>query len=71
MVTPVAGYRILSEAELAAINAVKAKGNEIGGMIAEMEQNPTIDQRWLKIAKHDLQVGFMELVRSIAQPKGF
>jgi hypothetical protein len=29
------------------------------------------DQRWVAIAKTDLQKGFMALVRAVAQPESF
>lgn len=69
--TKISGYRRLSEEELAFINSVKASGNSIGALIETMEQDPNLDQRWVSIAKTDLQRGFMALIRSIAKPEGF
>lgn len=65
------GYRDLSEAEVQAMNAVKAKAEEVGAIVAELEANPDLDQRWVAVAKTDLQKGFMAAVRSIAQPTTF
>lgn len=65
------GYRDLSEAEVQAMNAVKAKAEEVGEIVAELEANPDLDQRWVAVAKTDLQKGFMAAVRSIAQPTTF
>ncbi len=65
------GYRDLSQAEIDAMNAVKAEASRVGILIEELEQNDKLDQRWVSIAKEDLQKGFMAAVRSIAQPTTF
>ena len=65
------GYRDLSQAEIDAMNAVKAEASRVGILIEELEQNDKLDQRWVSIAKEDLQKGFMAAVRSIAKPTTF
>ena len=65
------GYRDLSQSEIDAMNAVKAEATRIGFLIEELESNGMLDQRWVSIAKEDLQKGFMAAVRSIAQPTTF
>lgn len=65
------GYRDLSEAEIAAMNAVKAEGERLGILIEEMKANSQLDQRWVAIAQTNLQQGIMAAVRSIAQPTTF
>lgn len=65
------GYRNLSEEEINYMNSVKLHAERIGEQIAVLEALPSIDRRWLAIAKTDLQKGFMSLVRSIAQPTTF
>ncbi len=65
------GYRDLSQVEIDAMNAVKAEASRVGILIEELEQNDKLDQRWVSIAKEDLQKGFMAAVRSIAQPTTF
>jgi hypothetical protein len=65
------GYRELSQAEINAMNAVKEKAAEVGELIHELEQNKELDQRWVAIAKTDLQKGFMAATRSIAKPDFF
>lgn len=67
----ISGYRELSEKEIEGMNAIKAKGNELGQLLEELKQIPGIDQRALAIAKTDLQTGVMWAVRSIAQPTSF
>jgi hypothetical protein len=65
------GYRELSQAEINAMNAVKEKAAEVGELVHELEQNKDLDQRWVEVAKTDLQKGFMAATRSIAKPEFF
>jgi hypothetical protein len=65
------GYRELSQPEIDAMNAVKEKAGEVGELVHELEQNKDLDQRWVAIAKTDLQKGFMAATRSIAKPDFF
>ena len=65
------GYRELSQPEIDAMNAVKQKAAEVGELIRELSENENLDQRWVNIAKTDLQKGFMAATRSIAKPDFF
>jgi len=65
------GYRDLSQVEIDAMNAVKEKAAEVGELISNLEGNDELDQRWVAIAKTDLQKGFMAATRSIAKPDFF
>lgn len=65
------GYRDLSQAEIDAMNAVKAEGVRLGILIEELRANPDLDQRWIDIAETHLQQGCMAAVRAIAQPTSF
>jgi hypothetical protein len=67
----ISGYRDLSQAEIDAMNAVKDEASRIGILIEELEKNDKLDQRWVSIAKENLQKGFMAAVRAIAQPTTF
>ena len=67
----ITGYRQLSAAEVAQMNAVKELSEEVGRVVGALRQNPTLDQRWVSEGATDLQKGFMSLVRSIAQPTTF
>ena len=49
------GYRELSQPEIDAMNAIKEKAAEVGELIHELENNKDLDQRWVAIAKTDLQ----------------
>lgn len=65
------GYRDLSAEDIALMNEVKAKGEELGALIAKLRAEPKLDQRWISIGATDLQTGVMALVRAVAQPTGF
>jgi hypothetical protein len=69
--TMIKGYRDLSEGEIKAMNAIKQKAEEVGILLEEMQANKDLDQRWVAIAKTDLQKGFMAAVRAVAQPTTF
>ena len=74
--TGVEGYRELNEADLAVINSIKFAEKNLMSMIAytanrNVEANGLSrepDQRMIAIAKTQIQLGFMALVRAIAQP---
>lgn len=65
------GYRELSEAEIALMNEVKAKGAELGDLVAKLRATDGLDQRWISIGATDLQTGLMALTRGVAQPTSF
>ncbi len=67
----ITGYRDLSEEEIALMNEVKEISADVGVMVKKLEDNPTLDARWVAIAKTDLQKGFMAAVRAVAQPTTF
>lgn len=67
----ITGYRELTQQEINAMNVVKDLGEEINEIVSEMESVDTFDQRWVAIAKEDLQKGIMFAVRAIAQPNSF
>ncbi len=71
MPTKISGYRDLNEGETALINEVKAKGVELGELVAKLRADPTFDQRWVSIGATDLQTGVMALVRAVARPTFF
>lgn len=65
------GYRHLTNEEIALVNEVKAKAEEVGELMRRLQALPEIDKRWLAIGTTDLQKGFMGVVRAIAQPSTF
>lgn len=70
--TLIKGYRDLSQDEIDAMNKIKALGEELGALVAEMRgRNEGLDQRWVAIGATHLQQGIMALVRSVARPTTF
>lgn len=67
----IVGYRDLTPDELELINEIKAQGNNLGEAIDVIEQMPGVDKHWLAIARTQLQLGLMALIRAIAKPAGF
>ena len=65
------GYRELTEADIALMNTIKAKGEELGLLIEQLRSNPELDQRWVGIGATDLQTGLMALTRAVAKPSFF
>lgn len=65
------GYRDLSQAEIDAMNEVKALSAHAGELVAKLRGQTGLDQRWVSIGATDLQTGCMALVRGIAQPTTF
>lgn len=65
------GYRELSGTEVSLINKIKDHACIISALVEELRDYPGVDQRWVSIAKTDLQTGFMALTRSVAQPTTF
>lgn len=63
------GYRDLTQAEIDAMNAIKAEGERLKLLIEEMRENASLDQRWISIAETHLQQGIMAAVRAVAQPE--
>lgn len=67
----ISGYRELNQQEIDAMNSIKELASAVGVLVEELEANPSLDKRWIAVAKTDLQKGFMAAVRSVAQPTTF
>lgn len=66
------GYRELNADEIALMNEIKAKGVELGELVAKLRaMGVALDQRWVSIGATDLQTGLMALTRGVAQPTFF
>jgi len=69
------GYRDLSQVEIDLMNEAKTLAANVGSFIEKLQADRISldgpDQRWVAIAKTELQQGFMSLVRSIAKPTSF
>ena len=67
----ITGYRELVQWEINLMNEVKAKGAELGELVAKLRANANLDQRWVSIGATELQQGLMSLTRAIAKPTFF
>jgi len=67
----ITGYRDLTQAEINAMNAIKAEGERLRYLIEEMRDNSDLDSRWIQIAEDHLQQGIMAAVRAVAKPESF
>ena len=67
----ITGYRQLTEAEAALMNEIKARGVELGDLVAKLRTTTGLDQRWVSVGATDLQTGLMALTRGVAQPTTF
>lgn len=63
--------RKLGDEETKAIQKCRRSAVNVGILCDEITQMGGIDQRWVAIAKIDLQKGFMALIRAIARPEMF
>ena len=69
--TKITGYRDLSQAEIDAMNEIKALGNEIGELVKKLRSQDGLDQRWVSIGATHMQEGLMAITRGVAQPTSF
>jgi len=67
----IAGYRDLTQQEIDLINEIKKNGNDLGLAIDAIEKMPNVDRRMAAIARTQIQLGLMALIRAIAKPQGF
>lgn len=65
------GYRDLTQEEIDLMNEVKAKGEELGNLIAKLRSLSSNDSQWIDVGELQLKQGVMSLVRSVAQPISF
>jgi hypothetical protein len=61
----------LNEGEIALMNEIKAKGAELGELVAKLRATEGLDQRWISIGATDFQTGLMALTRGVARPTFF
>lgn len=66
---PIAGYSDQSEATVALVNQNKMLEEKVLRQLDLIYTTASIDQRWYHTARRHIEQGFMELNRSIMQPK--
>jgi len=69
--TLIKGYRDLNEQEIALMNQIKTKAEEVRVLTEKIGNTDGTDKRWLAIGITDLQKGFMAITRSVAKPTSF
>ena len=57
--------------EIDLMNEIKQKGVELGGMVAKLNIQDSVDDRWVSICATHLQQGLMALTRAVAKPDFF
>ena len=67
----ISGYRDLTKEEIDLINDIKKNRSDLGLAIDVIEQMPNADRRMAAIARTQIQLGLMALIRAIARPQGF
>lgn len=67
----ITGYRDLTQAEIDAMNKIKAVAEQVGDLCLMVDGLDDVDLRWVSIGKADLQQGFMALTRAVARPTTF
>jgi hypothetical protein len=65
---PVAGYRPQSDDAVALVNQNKSMEERLLRVMDAMQGDPVFDQRWLAIARTQIEQGFMALNRAVFRP---
>lgn len=66
----ITGYRELDEREVRAMNLIKDVAREVAELYLQVRDDvPDVDERALRIARMQLQDGFMWFVRAVARPE--
>lgn len=65
---PVSGYKPQSQETIDLVNQNKRTEESILRALDEMRGDDTYDQRWLAIARTQLELGFMAMNRAIFKP---
>ncbi len=66
---PVHGYQEQPEGKVELVNANKVAEEKILRSIDRLTGHPAYDQRWLAIARTDIEKGFMALNRAVFRPQ--
>ena len=68
LTAPVKGYWAQTPAAIAMVNDNKISEERILRTIDDLQRSTEIDQRWLAIARTQLEQGFMALNRAVFRP---
>ncbi len=66
------GFTEMTEGQILIINAIKANEAKIKEVIDGLQETckHTDSERWLELARDNLETGFMYAVKAVARPKG-
>jgi hypothetical protein len=64
----ITGYRELEQDEIAVMNILKSKEQEVLAMLDGLNTAGAYDKRWIAIARDYMELGFMAANRSVARP---
>lgn len=64
----ITGYRELEADEIAVMNILKSKEQEVLAMLDGLNTAGAYDKRWVAIARTHIEQGFMAANRSVARP---
>lgn len=59
--------RLLTDSEKEQLDMISFAETQVLSIIEKLKQDDVVDQRWLAIAKTDLEKGFMSLSRSVTE----
>ena len=59
--------RLLTDSEKEQLDMISFAETQVLALIEKLKQDDVVDQRWLAIAKTDLEKGFMSLSRSVTE----
>jgi len=64
----ITGYRELDMEDIAVMNLLKSKEQEVLALLDGLNTASAYDKRWVAIARTHIEQGFMAAVRSVARP---
>lgn len=70
MAKAITGYRELDQWEIDLLNQIKNLESQVVQLIEAQHSTGAGNDRWLAIARTDLEKGFMAFCRAIARPNG-
>ena len=64
----ITGYRELEQDEIAVINILKSKEQEVLALLDGLNTAGAYDKRWIAEGRIHIELGFMAAIRSVARP---
>jgi len=64
----ITGYRELETDDIAVMNLLKDKEQEVLALVEGLNTAASYDKRWVALARTHIEFGFMAAVRAVARP---